>query len=174
MDQQLLARAADVRLAIFDVDGVLTTGSLHYTEEGREHKVFHARDGLGMKMLMKEGVDVAIITGRTSAVVSHRMAELGIDHVYQGCDDKLATFKTLLAALRLDPSQVAMMGDDIVDLPILNRVGLAMAPKDAHSVICDAVHWRSTINGGCGAAREACDLILKAQGKLDQIVGRMQ
>lgn len=171
---ELKARASAIRLAIFDVDGVLTNGSLHYTEEGREHKAFHARDGLGMKMLMKEGITVAIITGRTSAVVSYRMTELGIDHVYQGSDDKLETFQSLLRALQLDPAHVAMMGDDIVDLPIMNRVGLAMAPADAHPAVVAVTDWQSSLDGGRGSAREACDLILTAQGKMGRILDRLQ
>ncbi len=164
--QDIVSRAAQIRLVIFDVDGVLTDGSLFLGDDGQEYKAFHSRDGHGMKMLQRSGVEIAIITGRTSQVVALRMASLGIEHVYQGQEDKLAAFDHLLAKLGLSPGQTAYVGDDVVDLPVMRRAGLAIAVADSHSMILRHCHWRTTRPGGRGAAREVCELIMDAQGKL--------
>jgi len=169
--QEVMARAAAVRLAIFDVDGVLTDGGLYFDEAGRETKVFHSRDGHGMKMLQRGGVELAVISGRRTEAVTYRMAGLGITHVYQGYPDKLPPFQELLAKLRLSPEQVAYVGDDVVDLPILLRVGLAVAVQDAHPLVVRHCHWQTAGLGGRGAVREVCERILEAQGKLE---GMMQ
>jgi len=164
---EVLARAQRVRLVIFDVDGVLTDGCLHFTDEGAEHKVFDARDGHGMKMLTETGVEIAVLSGRTSPAVAHRMRGLGIEHVYQGHVDKLLPFHSLLSELDLGPEQVAYVGDDVVDLPVMLRVGLAIAVRDAHPLVVSRAHWRTVQGGGRGAAREICELIMQAQGSWD-------
>lgn len=165
--KDILARAAQIKLLIFDVDGVLTDGRLIFGDDGQEYKAFHSRDGHGMKMLQRSGVEVGIITGRTSKVVDHRMANLGIQHVYQGKLEKLPAFEELISKLNLQPEQVAYMGDDVVDLPIMLRVGLAVATNDAHSLVSKHSHWQAPNNGGQGAARDLCELIMEAQGTLD-------
>ncbi len=165
--KDILARAAQIKLLIFDVDGVLTDGRLIFGDDGQEYKAFHSRDGHGMKMLQNSGVAVGIITGRTSKVVEHRMANLGIKHVYQGKLEKLPAFEELIAKLGFDSEQVAYMGDDVVDLPIMLRVGLAVATNDAHALVSAHAHWQAPHNGGQGAARDLCELIMEAQGTLD-------
>lgn len=166
--QDLLKKAADIRLLIFDVDGVLTDGSLYFADDGQEYKAFNSRDGHGMKMLQASGVDVAIITGRTSKVVKHRMDNLGIKHVYQGQVEKLPAFEELIAKLGLSADQVAYVGDDVVDLPIMTRVGLAIAVQDAHHLVKQHAHWTTPTDGGRGAAREVCELIMEAQNTLQE------
>lgn len=158
-------RAALVRLAVFDVDGVLTDGRLWYSEDRRELKAFHAHDGLGLKRLLANGIEVAIITARMSHLVTERMAELGVAHVYQGQKDKLACLHQLCAALHLDLSQVCYTGDDLPDLRAMLQAGLAVAPADAHPWVSERAHWLTRRNGGAGAAREVCDLLLAAQGR---------
>jgi len=163
----ILARAAKVRLAVFDVDGTLTDGRLWYGEDGRETKVFHVHDGLGLKRLQANGVQVAIITARISHPVALRAEELDITHVYQGQSDKRACLRELLDALNLTPEQAAFTGDDLPDLPPMRLAGLAVAVANAHPWVAEAAHWQTTRSGGMGAAREVCDLILHAQGKSD-------
>lgn len=165
--QDILAKAAQIKLLIFDVDGVLTDGGLIMDKDGHEYKVFNSRDGHGMKMLQATGVDVAIITGRTSNVVQHRMDGLGVKLVYQGQHDKRIAFAELLKDLSLDASQVAYMGDDVVDLPVMRQVGFAAAVADAHDLVKEHAHWQAPHGGGKGAARDLCELIMKAQGTLD-------
>ncbi len=165
--QDVLQRAANIRLVIFDVDGVLTDGGLFIDPEGREHKIFHSRDGHGMKMLQHSGVAIAIITGRSSPAVAHRMASLGIEYLYQGQQDKLPAFQALLERLGLAPEQVAYVGDDVVDLPIMCRVGLAVAVQDAHELVKRHAHWLTASAGGRGAGRDVCELIMEAQGNLE-------
>jgi len=165
--QDIIARARAVRLVVFDVDGVLTDGALFIDTEGREHKVFHSRDGHGMKMLRDCGVELAIITGRSSPAVTHRMSSLGIEHVFQGQQDKLPAFRQLLATLGLEAEQAAYVGDDVVDLPIMRRVGFAVAVADAHPLVKRHAHWQTANPGGRGAARDVCELIMEAQGRLD-------
>lgn len=165
--QDILEKAAKIKLVIFDVDGVLTSGSLFYDDDGQEYKAFHSRDGHGMKMLKSTGVEIGIITGRTSNVVVHRMANLGIQHVYQGKLEKLPAFEELIAKLNVSPEEVAYVGDDVVDLPIMVRVGLAIAVADAHHLVTKHAHWQTSRNGGEGAARDVCELIMEAHGTLD-------
>lgn len=166
--QDILARAARIKLVVFDVDGVLTDGSLYLCDDGQEIKAFHSRDGHGMKMLQHSGVPVAIITGRTSQVVTQRMASLGIEHVYQGRLEKLPAFEELIARLNISADEVAYMGDDVVDLPIMRRVGLAVAVQDAHDLVKKHSHWQSPNAGGRGAARDLCELIMEAQGTIQE------
>ncbi|MGO4702216.1 KdsC family phosphatase [Dyella sp. 2RAB6] len=171
---ELLARAARIRLAVFDVDGTLTDGRLWYGEDGRETKVFHVHDGLGLKLLQTHGVQVALITARISHPVALRAEELNIAHVYQGQRDKLACLRELLAALGLEADQAAFVGDDLPDLAPMRQVGLAVAVANAHPWVAEQAHWRTSKSGGLGAAREVCDLILLAQGKAEQERGRWQ
>lgn len=167
--QTVMERAAQIRLVIFDVDGVLTDGGLHFDEAGRENKVFHSRDGHGLKMLQGAGIELAVISGRRSAAVTHRMDGLGIRHVYQGHRDKLPPFFDLLQKTGIQPGEVAYVGDDVVDLPVMLQVGLAIAVADAHPLVKQHVHWQTPSPGGRGAARDVSELILEAQGKLEAL-----
>ncbi|PCJ30003.1 MAG: 3-deoxy-manno-octulosonate-8-phosphatase KdsC [Gammaproteobacteria bacterium] len=168
--QDILAKTKDIKLVIFDVDGVLTDGSIIIGDDGEEYKAFHSRDGHGMKLLQYTGVEIAIITGRTSNVVEHRMNSLGINHLYQGQKVKLPAFEELIERLGLTPKQCAYVGDDWVDLAIMTRVGLAIAVQDADAIVKKHAHWITPANGGKGAAREVCELIMEGQGTLqDQI-----
>ncbi len=167
--QDILEKAARVKLVIFDVDGVLTDGSLYLGDDGQEYKAFHSHDGHGMKLLQKAGVSIGIITARTSKVVEHRMASLGIEHVYQGQLEKLPAFLDLAEKLDLAPEAVAYVGDDVVDLPIMVRVGLAIAVADAHPLVARHAHWQTANPGGRGAARDVCELILDARGLLEDL-----
>ncbi|WP_329741105.1 HAD-IIIA family hydrolase [Dyella sp. A6] len=162
----LLTRAAGIRLAAFDVDGTLTDGRLYYDESGHETKVFHVHDGLGLKRLQANGVQVAFITARISHPVALRAEELDIAHVYQGQGDKRTCLLQLLEALKLTPEQAAFVGDDLPDLPPMHIAGLAVAVANAHPWVAEAAHWQTRLAGGNGAVREVCDLILHAQGKL--------
>lgn len=168
--QELLRRARSIRLAVFDVDGVMTDGRLYYTEEGRELKAFCTQDGLGLKHLQKHDVTVGVITGRDSPIVNHRMAELGIDHVYQGRSNKGDTFKHLVSALHLELEQALYVGDDLVDLPVMNMAGLAISVPNAHPKVIEQADWVTPRAGGFGAARDVCDLLLEAGGHLDPMV----
>ena len=165
--KDILAKAAQIKLVVFDVDGVLTDGSLFVGDDGQEYKAFHSRDGLGMKMLRKSGVEIGIITARTSEVVKHRMQNLDIQHVYQGRLEKLPALKELLAKLELAFEQTAYVGDDVVDLPVMRQVGLAIAVQDAHPLAKQHAHWQTPHGGGRGAARDVCELIMEAQNTLD-------
>jgi 3-deoxy-D-manno-octulosonate 8-phosphate phosphatase (KDO 8-P phosphatase) len=166
--QDILERAARIRLVIFDVDGVLTDGSLFLGDDGQEYKAFNSRDGHGIKMLQKHGVVVGIITGRTSRVVEYRMKNLGVTHVYQGRLEKLPAFEELSAGLGIPPEQTAYVGDDVVDLPVMCRVGLAIAVQDAHPLVVRHSHWQTPHGGGRGAARDVCELLMEAHGVLQQ------
>ena len=163
----ILARAAKIRLAAFDVDGTLTDGRLWYGEDGRETKVFHVHDGPGLKRLQANGIEVALITARISHPVALRAEELGIAHVYQGQGDKRSCLLELLDALHLSPEQAAVVGDDLPDLAPMRIAGLAVAVANAHPWVVEAAHWQTRQRGGEGAVREACDLILHAQGRSD-------
>ena len=168
--RDILERASRIRLAIFDVDGVLTDGSLYIRDDGQESKAFNSRDGHGMVLLRQTGVTLAIITGRSSEVVRIRMASLGINHVYQGIQDKLAAYEELKQTLGLTDEAIAYVGDDVMDLPVLRRAGLAVAVADAHPLVQRHAHWRTASPGGRGAARDFCELIMEAQGTLDTMM----
>lgn len=163
-------RAARIRLAIFDVDGVLTDGSLYLGDDGQEYKAFHSRDGHGMVLLQESGVRLAVITGRTSNVVRLRMASLGIEDVFQGYRDKLLAYEELKRRHGLADEEIAYVGDDLVDLPVMARVGLAIAVADADPRVRALAHWCTAAPGGRGAAREVCELILDAQGHLAPLI----
>ena len=165
--QDVMQKAAALRLVIFDVDGVLTDGSLFIGDDGQEYKAFHSKDGHGMAMLQHTGVQIGIITGRTSEVVKIRMASLGIQHLYQGRREKLPAFAELKSTTGFADEEIAYVGDDVVDLPVMLRVGLAIAVQDAHHLTKQHAHWITPSNGGRGAAREVCELIMAAQETLD-------
>ena len=174
MDQALQERAGEIRMLVLDVDGVLTDGRLYFDNSGNEMKAFNTRDGLGMRALQRSGIELAIITGRKSEIVAQRMAQLDIRHVYQGRVDKLDAFTHLLEATGFDAEQVCYAGDDWIDLPVLQRVGLSVTVADADEYVKEHVHWITQRNGGEGAVREICNLILAAQNKdkviLDEIL----
>jgi 3-deoxy-D-manno-octulosonate 8-phosphate phosphatase (KDO 8-P phosphatase) len=165
-------RAARVRLACFDVDGVMTDGRLAYTEAGAETKTFHAHDGLGLQLLRENGFEVALITARSSPQVARRAQELSIARVYQGEKDKLARLNTVARDLGVALEAVAYMGDDLPDLACLARVGLAIAPANAHPWVLERVHWKTLHAGGDGAVREVCDLLVAAHGRAATAVAR--
>lgn len=156
-------RAARVRLVVFDVDGVFTDGRLHYGPGGEELKVFHVHDGQGVKRLLKSGVAAAVISGRDSAAVTRRMQDLGIAHVFQGDEDKLPIFERLLKKLALGPEEVACVGDDLPDLPLLEKAGFAIAVANALPAVRAKAHLVTGATGGNGAVREVCDLLLAAR-----------
>ena len=168
----LLARAARIRLACFDVDGTLTDGGLTYDADGRESKTFNVYDGLGLRLLEDNGIAVALITARESRAVVARGRDLGLSHVHTAVKDKAACLRGICAALGIGTDQAAHIGDDLVDLPALAIVGLAVAPASAHPWVASRVHWRTPSRGGAGAGRELCDLILEAQGLSTAVLGR--
>lgn len=157
-------RAAGIRLLVLDVDGVLTDGQIVIDDQGMETKAFNVRDGHGLKMLMRCGIGAAVITGRRSEVVARRTEELGIHPVFQGYPEKAEPFEEVLKATGVPAEAVAVMGDDIVDLPMMARAGLAIAPADAHDAVRNRAHWITSTGGGRGAVREAADFLLQAQG----------
>ncbi len=163
----LSSRIKPLRLIAFDVDGVLTDGGLYLSDSGEEFKRFNTLDGHGLKMLKNSGVELAIITGRKSKCVELRAKNLGIEHLYQGVEDKLAAMQSLLAELKLSPDQAAFMGDDVVDLPVMRRVGLALSVPAAPQIVRDHAHYVSQRHAGHGAVREVCELILGTQGTLE-------
>ena len=165
--KDILEKAAKIKLLVFDVDGVLTDGSLIVGDDGEEYKAFYSKDGLGMKMLQQTGVEIAVITARTSNVVTHRMQNLGIKHIYQGQLEKLPAFEKILNELNLTEEQAAYVGDDVIDLPVMLRAGLAVTVADAHPLVKQHAHWQTPQCGGRGAARDVCELIMQAQGTLE-------
>lgn len=168
--QDIIEKAKRLKLLILDVDGVLTDGKLFFDNQGQEYKAFHARDGHGIKLLRQSGVEVAVISGRKSASVALRMKNLGIELVYQGHEDKRAAFQEIINKLGIKHEQAAHVGDDVLDLPIMVRVGLAIAVNDANFAVKERADWCTSLNGGQGAVREVCDLIMQAQGTFDQVI----
>ena len=166
--QDILKQAKKIKLVIFDVDGVLTDGSLFFGDDGQEYKAFYARDGLGIKLLQRTGVEVGVITARSSKLVNHRMENLGIKHLYQGRLDKMEAFNDLIKKLGVSADETAYAGDDVIDLPVMKKVGLAIAVQDAHPFVKKHAHWITEHNGGRGAARDICELIMEAQGTLEE------
>ena len=165
--QDILERAKKIKLVLFDVDGVLTDGSLFFGDDGQEYKAFYSRDGLGIKLLQRTGVEVGVITARQSQLVVHRMKNLAIEHLYQGRLDKIAAYEEILNKLSLTPEQTAYAGDDVIDLPVMKKAGLAIAVADAHPFVKKHAHWITQHAGGRGAARDVCELIMEAQNTLE-------
>ncbi len=171
-ETNVLQKAKIVKLLILDVDGVLTDGRLFFDSQGQEYKSFHARDGHGIKLLQQSGVQVAVISGRNSPSVALRMKMLGVEWVYQGHENKVGAFKEILTALQLNPEQVAYIGDDVLDLPVMIRVGLAIAVHDANPAVCQHADWITETPGGLGAVREVCDFLMYAQGSYQPMLDR--
>lgn len=167
-DPQLRERAAAIALLVCDVDGVLTDGKLYLNDRGEEMKAFCTLDGHGMKLLRASGVELAIITGRSSPTVALRAHELGVAHVAQGASDKLATWQSLLQRLGIEARRCAYVGDDLPDLPVMRRCGLGVAVPSAPEIVRDHAHYVTHAHAGGGAVREVCELIMDAQGTLAQ------
>lgn len=168
--QSVVEKAKKLKLLILDVDGVLTDGKLFFDNEGNEYKSFHAQDGHGIKMLRQTGVEVAVISGRKSKSVALRMKNLGIEHVYQGHENKIAAFNEIIEKIGITPEQAAHVGDDVIDLPVMIRVGLAIAVNDANFAVKQHADWCTALPGGQGAVREVCDFIMQAQGRFDEML----
>ncbi len=168
MPANILLKAKAIKLIIFDVDGVLTDGGLYFSDAGMEFKRFHSLDGHGIKMLKQYAIEPAVISARNSNNVAHRMKNLGITHYYQGQTDKRIAFHQLLALLDLSAHQVAYMGDDVIDLPVMTRVGLSIAVANAHDTVKKQADMTTLKTGGNGAVREVCDLLLRAQNNYDR------
>lgn len=168
--QEIIEKARNLKLLILDVDGVLTDGRLFFDDQGKEYKCFHARDGHGIKLLRQSGVEVAAISGRRSNSVAIRMKNLGVEYVYQGHEDKVAAFNEIIQALSIKPEQVAHVGDDLIDLPIMTRVGLSIAVSDANFAVKEYADWCTETPGGLGAVREICDFIMQSQGTFEAVL----
>jgi len=167
-----LAKAEPIRLLLLDVDGVLTDGTITYTHEGTEIKSFHTRDGFGLRLLQEAGVEVGLITARSSAAVRRRAEDLKLTHVYQGCRNKIEAYRELLDKLDLQEKEIAYMGDDWLDLPLLTRVGLSVSVADGAHEVRQVVDYVTSRPGGRGAVRELCDLIIAAKGKQEELLAR--
>ena len=163
----VLERARAIRLLVTDVDGVMTDGTLYFTNTGDEIKGFSVQDGLGIKLLQAQGIMVAIITGRQSSLLARRAENLGIDHLIQGREDKLAALHELQSTLGIGLQEIAYLGDDLPDLAAICQVRLGMTVANGHPFVARHAHWQSRASGGHGALREAAEFILEAQGKLD-------
>ncbi len=163
---------ATIKLLLLDVDGVMTDGRITYDNNGGELKSFDVKDGHGLKLLQRAGIEIGIITGRQSAVVARRAAELGIELVYQGVKDKLVPFHEILEKLRISPEEVAYVGDDVVDLPVMRRVGFAITVADAVEDVKPFADLVTTRDGGRGAVREVCDFLLKKSGRWATVANR--
>src|SRR5574341_470100 len=161
---RVLAKAKGVRLLLLDVDGVLTDGRITFTSDGSEVKSFHIHDGHGIRQLSRAGIEVGILSGRQSPIVDRRAKELGIIEVHQGADDKLAVYEAVLARRALRDRDVAYVGDDIPDLPVMRRVGFAVAVRNGHDAVKRSAHYTTTRQGGDGSGREVSDLLLRAKG----------
>ena len=171
-DPALLARASEIKLLLLDVDGVLTDGTLLYSNNGQESKAFHTQDGFGLRLLHEAGIQTGIITARTSEAVARRAAELKINHLYQGIRNKLDAFGDISRKTGLKPFEIAYMGDDWLDLTLLVRVGLAVSPANGVAEVQAACHYTTPRTGGQGAVRDLCDLLIRAQGLDQQLLQR--
>lgn len=168
LDQQtFLQRCAEIKLLILDVDGVMTDGSLIMDNDGEEYKAFNSKDGHGIRMLQECGVEAAILTGRKSKLVQHRSNDLDIKYVMQGYRDKRPAYADLKQQTGYSDHEIAYIGDDVIDLPVMSQVGLAIAVKDAHHFVIKNAHWVTQANGGRGAVREICEQIIDSRGLLE-------
>jgi 3-deoxy-D-manno-octulosonate 8-phosphate phosphatase (KDO 8-P phosphatase) len=168
LSNQIKQKAQGIELVIFDVDGVLTDGTLVYGPNGEEVKHFNVKDGVGIKLLQEYNVAVAIISAKSSKPLAKRIADLGIKHVYTGCKDKVAALNELAGKLKLEHEQIAYCGDDVIDLKVMLRVGLALAPSDAYELVRSKAHLVLEAAGGKGVAREVCDLIISSKMDLEE------
>ena len=167
--EDLYKKASLIKLAAFDVDGVMTSGELIFGEQGEEYKIFNVQDGFGLVMLREAGISVAVISARSSPVVDKRMAELGVKHIIQDMRDKRQALNMLSNDLGLELEQTVFTGDDVLDLPAMNAAGLSIAVANAHQRVKASADWVTTLRGGQGAVREICELLLQAQGRLEEI-----
>ncbi len=165
ISEDVWQRAQKIKLLICDVDGVFSDGRIYLSNSGEELRAFHTRDGYGVRSLLTSGFHLAVITGRQSKIVENRMTALGVTHIYQGVDNKFAPYEELLALYGVTPDEVAYIGDDMVDLPVMNVVGLAVSVADGHPYVRQHAHFVTTLNGGHGALRELTDLLLLSQNK---------
>jgi len=165
-------RLKNIKLLLLDVDGVMTDGRIIFDSNGIESKFFNVKDGHGIKLLQRAGVEVGIVSGRKSQVVTNRAAELGIERVFQGALDKLVIYRAILKDTGFDDFQVAFMGDDVIDIPVMRLVGFAAAPADAVEEVFSYTHFVARNRGGWGAVRELCDLILKGKGAWETVTAR--
>ncbi|WP_210487501.1 3-deoxy-manno-octulosonate-8-phosphatase KdsC [Pantoea ananatis] len=172
VNSDVMTRASKIRLLICDVDGVMSDGLIYMGNSGEELKTFNVRDGYGVRCLLTSDVEVAIITGRTAKLLEDRCKTLGIRHLYQGQSDKLLAYGELLDTLSLSDDQVAYIGDDLIDWPVMAKVGLSVAVADAHPLLLTRANYVTRIAGGRGAVRELCDLILMAQNKFEDAKGQ--
>lgn len=164
-------KASHIKLLICDVDGVFSDGRIYLGNQGEELKAFHTKDGFGIKSLINENIDVAIITGRKSHIVENRMQGLGIKHIYQGQDNKFSAYQEIMTTLNLEPHQVAYIGDDVVDKVVMDNCGLGIAVNDAHPLLIKDCDYRTFTSGGFGAVREVSDLLLASINKLENAKG---
>lgn len=171
VSDDILVRARKIKLLICDVDGVFSDGRIYLGNDGAELKAFHTRDGYGIKALRHAGIEVGVITGRTSAIVEQRMRSLTVPYIYQGQENKLAAFGQLQQQLALAPEQIAYIGDDLADWQVMQHCGLAVAVKDAHPYLCLHAHYATSLPGGFGAVRELADLLLISQQQFQQFDG---
>lgn len=169
-DDRLLEKAKQIQLLILDVDGVLTDGRLFFDNDGNEYKSFNSRDGLGIRLLWQTGVELAVISGRHSKSVAARMKMLGIENVYQGYKDKRQALLELIRKTGIRAEHMAYVGDDLIDLPVMMKVGLAIAVNDANFSVKQRAHWCTSLSGGLGAVREVCDMLMIAQGTYDEVL----
>ncbi|MGC9403580.1 3-deoxy-manno-octulosonate-8-phosphatase KdsC [Vibrio genomosp. F10] len=171
VDAEIIALAKEIKLLICDVDGVFSDGRIYMGNNGEELKTFHTRDGYGVKSLMNAGIEVAIITGRQSQIVENRMKALGISLIYQGQDDKVKAYQDICIKLNIAPQQTGYIGDDLIDWPVMEKVGLKVCVADGHPLLARRANYVTSIKGGHGAVREVCDLILQARDELDSHKG---
>jgi 3-deoxy-D-manno-octulosonate 8-phosphate phosphatase (KDO 8-P phosphatase) len=167
-----LEKLKHIQLLLLDVDGVLTDGSIIYNDDGSETKIFNARDGLGIKLVMQAGIKVGIVTGRSSKALSHRCDNLGIDLIFDGVRDKAMMLDNIVQQTGVTAESTAFVGDDIPDMPIMRRAGLSIAVADAHEIVRVNADWTTQAPGGHGAVREVCEALLTARGLWDEIVAR--
>ncbi len=171
LKSELAEQLQTIKLLICDVDGVFSDGRIYMGNQGEELKTFHTRDGYGVKALQGTGVELAVITGRRSQIVTNRMEALGIQYIFQGCDDKLAAFQQLLTQSGLEPAQCAYIGDDLIDWPVMSLCAVGISVADGHPLLRQQADWVTQTPGGYGAVREVCDTIMQAQGTLNTTQG---
>jgi len=174
VSDEVMSKASKVKLALFDVDGVLTDGRLHYTADGEQMKVFHALDGHGLKMLKSAGIDVGVISARKSQALQTRLNDLGVKHCHLGVNDKRAVFEQLLDELDLTGGDCCFVGDDVIDLPVMTQCGLKISVNNGHFIVRNMADWVSPLTGGQGAVRAICDVLLYSQNSYPLGIGGAQ
>jgi len=166
----LSEKLKSIQLLLLDVDGVLTDGAIIYNHDGSETKIFNVKDGFGLKLAMKAGIKVGIVTGRKSPALDHRCRDLGIQYSFEGIQDKAKILEKIAAQTGVAPEHTAYIGDDLPDLPLMRRVGLSIAVADAHKTVLKKADWTTSAVGGCGAVREVCEALLQARGMWNQLI----